>query len=307
MTTFVSYFLSVVIVLSIVGCLWLLMATSKRRADEPETTGHQWDGDISEYNKPLPRWWLNLFWLTAIWGFAYLAVYPGLGAFKGWFGWSSAKEHAQAQALVDQKFDLAYGELAKQPLHQLAKELPAQQVGRSIFINNCATCHGSEAKGARGFPNLTDQDWLWGGSPETIQASITNGRNGLMPPMGAVLGEEGVRETAVFVQSLAGTQVDATMAARGAQRFQTVCAACHGADGKGNPILGAPNLTDTIWLHGGDYQTLLETIRNGRANNMPAHGEILGPTRTRLVAAWVLAQSKKNDTGESLLNQHGQP
>lgn len=290
-----SWYIAVFTVANILGCLWLLWWTGRKRPDlkpEDPTTGHRWDGDLTEYNKPLPRWWLNLFYLTIAFGLGYLVIYPGLGAFGGTRGWSSEREHAADIAAANAKLERALARFRGQPLAVLAGDSAATEFGRSVFANHCATCHGSDARGARGFPNLTDGDWLWGGGPDTILATISDGRQGMMPGFGAALGEEGVTATAAYVQSLGGARVDATLAAAGERHFQTICVACHGSDGTGNPLLGAPNLTDGAWLYGGDPATIAETIRNGRSGQMPAHRDLIGEDRVRLAAAWVIRQGR---------------
>ena len=290
-----SWYIAIVSLANILGCLWLLWWTAKKRPgenSESETTGHVWDGDLTEWNKPMPRWWLNLFYITIAFALAYLVVYPGLGAYAGTQGWTSDKEHAKDVAEADAAIKPLFAKYAATPLPELGKNAEALALGRSVFANNCATCHGSDARGAKGFPNLVDGDWLWGRTPDDVLATILDGRQAAMPPLGPALGEQGVTEAAVYVQSLSGQPVDAALAAAGKARFDMICSACHGPEGKGNVALGAPNLTDGIWLYGGDFAALVETIRNGRTGRMPAHRELLGEDRARLAAAFVLAQQK---------------
>jgi len=288
-----SWFVIVFTVANILGCVWLLWWTRRMRGDKPEgeTTGHVWDGDLVEGNKPMPRWWINLFYITIVWGFIYLLWFPGLGAFAGVGGWTSRDKHAADVAAAQAKLEPVLAGFRGQPVAALATDPEAVELGRSVFANNCATCHGSDARGARGFPNLVDADWQWGGDPETVLATVLGGRQAAMPAMGAVLGEAGVAATTAYVQSLSGQPVDVNLAAAGSTHFQTLCVACHGADGRGNPLLGAPNLTDGTWLYGGDAATIAETIANGRMGQMPAHAALIGEDRARLAAAWVLAQS----------------
>jgi cytochrome c oxidase cbb3-type subunit 3 len=291
-----SYWIALVSLANILACLWLLWWTSRKRPGEPsdaDTTGHTWDGDLTEYNKPLPRWWLNLFYATVAFSLVYLVLFPGLGAFAGTQQWSSEKQLREEVAAADATLKPLFAKFAGSDLSALAKDPQALALGHSVFANNCTTCHGSDARGAKGFPNLTDSDWIWGGAPDTVLTTIMDGRQAVMPPMGQVLGEDGVTQVAVYVQSLSGAPVDAALAHAGEARFQAICSACHGPDGKGNPLLGAPNLTDKVWLYGGDFATISETIRNGRNGKMPAHRDILGEDRARLVAAWVLSQSAK--------------
>lgn len=294
-----SWYIIVFSIVNILACLWLLWWTAKRRPDQKpesgaETTGHEWDG-IREYNMPLPKWWLNLFYLTIAFAFAYLVFYPGLGSFAGTSGWSSAAQHDADAKLADAKLETVFGAYRGRGPGELANDPQAVQLGGSVFAHNCVTCHGADARGAKGFPNLTDADWLWGGDPETVLATILNGRQAAMPPLAAVIGEANIPAVAVYVQSLSGISTDANLAASGKTQFQTICAACHGPEGKGNPLLGAPNLTDDVWLYGSDFATISETIRNGRNGKMPAHRELIGEDRVRLVAAWVLSRSQKTE------------
>jgi cytochrome c oxidase cbb3-type subunit 3 len=290
-----SWYVIALTVANIAGCVWLLWWTGRKRGDgKPEgaTTGHVWDNDLVEGNKPMPRWWINLFYITIAFAIVYLAWYPGLGAFAGVGNWDSRSEHAAEVAAAEAKLEPVLARFRGQPIAEVAASAEAVELGRSVFANNCATCHGSDGRGARGFPNLTDADWQWGGEPDTVLATVTGGRQAAMPPFGPVLGAEGVAATAAYVQSLSGQDVDAKATAAGATHFQSLCIACHGADGIGNPLLGAPNLTDRTWLYGGDAATIAETIANGRSGQMPAHGELIGEDRARLAAAWVLAQQR---------------
>jgi cytochrome c oxidase cbb3-type subunit III len=289
-----SWYVAILTVANILGCLWLLWWTRRPHGDdkpEGETTGHVWDGDLVEGNKPMPRWWINLFYITIVFAFAYLLWYPGLGAFAGVGGWSSQEKHADDVAAAHAKLEPILARFRGEPVALLAANAEAVELGRSVFANNCATCHGSDARGARGFPNLTDADWLWGGEPDTVLATVIGGRQAAMPAFGPVLGEEGVKATVAYVLSLSGPS-DPALAASGSAHFQTLCIACHGPEGRGNPLLGAPNLTDRTWLYGGDAATIAETITAGRMGQMPAHGELIGEDRSRLAAAWVLAQSR---------------
>lgn len=293
-----SVYIVILTVINILACFWLLWWTRKKRApgqtgDDPtSTTGHTWDGDLQEYNKPLPKWWLNFFYATIVFSIGYLVLYPGLGAFAGTKGWSSVSQHDADAAASEAKLRTLFAKFDGQSVADLARNAEAVALGRSVFANNCSQCHGSDARGAKGFPNLTDADWIWGGEPETVLTTIRGGRQAAMPPWGAVLGEQGVTEVATYVQSLSGQSVDAAVAAAGKARYDTICIACHGPEGKGNPLLGAPNLTDDVWLYGRDFATISETIRNGRNGLMPAQEPIIGPERSRLVAAWVLSQSQ---------------
>jgi cytochrome c oxidase cbb3-type subunit III len=228
-----------------------------------------------------------MFYITIVFGIAYLALYPGLGRFSGLFKWTSGDQYAAEQAAAAESYGPLFAKYLAMDIPAVAADPQAREIGQRLFLNYCSQCHASDARGGRGFPNLTDNDWLYGGDPATIKATITNGRNGIMPPLGAVLGEDGVKNAANYVLSLSGAVHDAALAAKGKETFATICAACHGPDGKGNPALGAPNLTDKIWLYGGSEATIAETIRNGRNNKMPAWGEFLGEAKIHLLASYV--------------------
>jgi cytochrome c oxidase cbb3-type subunit 3 len=288
-----SIFVVVLTIANILGCFWLLRWTAKpRHAGEKigggSDTGHTWDGDLREYNNPLPKWWLWLFYITIVFALIYLAVYPGLGNFTGLKGWSQASQYEQERAAVEARAAQLLAPFATMTVPELASNAQAMATANNLFQNNCAQCHGSDGGGARGFPNLTDGDWQWGGDPDTIVQTIAAGRMGVMPPWGEVLGEEGVEQVVAYVQQLSGQQADPARAIAGATHFQTVCSACHGMDGKGNPLLGAPNLTDGTWLYGSDAASIREAVLKGRNNQMPAFEERLGEQRVRLLAAYVL-------------------
>jgi len=309
MNSVVSVFVIVFTLANILACVWLMWWTAKRRmvapdkgaapGDEPKMTGHVWDGDLEEYNNPLPRWWLGLFIITIVFGLVYLILYPGLGSFAGVKKWTQVEQHAAEVADADARLQKHLEGLTDKSIAELAVNDRALGTARNLFGLHCSTCHGSDARGARGFPNLTDNDWLWGGAPDTIYQSIANGRNGVMPPWGAALGESGVEEVAAYVLSLSGRKVPEDMKAAGAPRFQAMCIACHGVDGKGNQQLGAPNLTDDVWLYGGTIESVRDVIANGRSNQMPAHEELLGPMKTKLLAAYVVSLSPHDGAAAS--------
>jgi cytochrome c oxidase cbb3-type subunit 3 len=286
-----SVFITVVTVVSLVALYYLAWALSARRTGTGpvETSGHVWDEDLEEFNNPLPRWWLNLFYITIIWAALYLAAYPGLGAYEGMLAWTQADQYAAEVAAADAKYAPVFEEFAGQDLAQVAQIPEAQKIGGRLFATYCTGCHGSDAGGARGFPNLRDGDWLYGGTPEAVKTSIANGRMGAMPAWIAVIGADGVRQVAAHVEKLSGRVTDEAAAAAGAKLFQTNCVACHGPDGKGNPAMGAPNLTDDVWLYGGTTEKIVETIEKGRNGQMPAHGELLGNAKVHLLAAYVLS------------------
>jgi cytochrome c oxidase cbb3-type subunit 3 len=232
-----------------------------------------------------------LFIITVLFGAAYLIVFPGLGNFSGTNRWSSVgtyEAEVQEQRL---RFENRVAALRGKTLEQLAADPDAMATARNLFGANCSTCHGSDARGARGFPNLTDRDWLYGGDDQAIYETIAHGRHGMMPALGAVLGAAGVNEVASYVMSLSGRKAPADWVAAGKERFAMVCSGCHGADAKGNPAVGAPNLTDSTWLHGGDFETIRATITSGRDSRMPPHEMTLGDSKVRLLAAYVLSLS----------------
>ena len=297
-----SVFIIVFTVINIVACLWLMWWTARTRNPSAAThddgagkTGHVWDGDLEELNNPLPRWWLGLFIITIVFGAAYLAFFPGLGNFSGTSKWSSVRSYEEQQQQQRDKFEARLATLKDQPLNQLAVNMDAMATARNLFGANCAGCHGSDARGAKGFPNLTDRDWLWGNEEDRLLETIAQGRHGMMPALGSVLGETGVNEVASYVVSLSGRKAPADWVNAGQNRFQTLCVGCHGMDAKGNQMLGAPNLTDNVWLHGGDFDSVRATITNGRDNQMPAHRDLLGDTKVKLLAAYVLSISEDRD------------
>ena len=292
MTTGWSLFVIIVTIANILACLWLLRWTSKPRTASEKIgggadTGHVWDKDLREYNNPLPKWWLWLFYITIAFGLLYLAFYPGLGNFAGLGGWTQAGQYEQERAAVEARAAALLAPLAALPVAELVNNEQAMSTAHNLFQQNCAQCHGSNGGGAAGFPNLRDADWQWGSDADSVVATIAGGRVAAMPPWAAVIGEPGVEEAVAYVQTLSGQQADATKAAAGQVHFQTLCAACHGMDGKGNPLLGAPDLTDGAWLYGGDAATLKQTLMNGRNGQMPAWGDKLGEQRIKLLAAYV--------------------
>lgn len=296
MSSFWSIWITVITLGSLIGCWWLLFATRKgepSQDDQIPSTGHTFDG-IEEYDNPLPRWWFYLFVMTIIFAAVYLALYPGLGNYKGYLGWTQESAWEQEQNSADAKYNPIFDAYAEQTIEALQSNQKALLSGQRIFANNCSLCHGSAATGSRGFPNLIDADWLYGSDPEAIKTSIMHGRNGQMPPWEAVLGAEGVEATAAYILSLSGREADTGKAAAGKTHYSTTCIACHGADGKGNAAMGAPNLTDNTWLYGGSIEDIKESIRSGRKGQMPAHKELLGEAKVHLVAAYVYSLSGKN-------------
>ncbi len=292
-SNFWAMFVAAISVIGMLACLLLLWFSGKARAmtANDNTTGHVWDGDLREMNNPLPRWWVWLFVITVVFGFVYLTLYPGLGKSAGQLGWTSA---GQYEAEV-QKANLAeaplYARFMAMAPQAVAKDPQAHAIGERLFMNNCAQCHGSDARGSKGFPNLTDSDWLYGGTPEKIKETLTLGRIGQMPPMAAAVGTpDDVKNVANYVLSLSGSPHDSVRAALGKTKF-TVCAACHGADGKGNQALGAPNLSDNIWLHGYGEAAIINMVNNGKVNQMPAQGKKLTEAQIHVLASYVWSLS----------------
>lgn len=288
-----SIYIAAVTILGLVGCLWLLLVASKRKVMAGDnSTGHVWDEDLKEMNNPLPRWWVGLFILTVVFAGVYLTFYPGLGATAGTLGWSSGGQYKAEQAKAQAAMEPVYAAYMSQGADVLIKDPKAMGIGERLFINNCAACHGSDGRGSKGFPNLTDGDWLHGGSLEKVKETITLGRNGMMPPMAAAVGgPEDVRNVANYVLSLSGSPHNAAAAAAGQAKF-AACGACHGADGKGNQALGAPNLTDKIWLHGFGEEAIVAMVNHGKTNVMPAQASRLSEAQIHVLAAYVLSRSQ---------------
>lgn len=298
MSDFINNFWNIYVagisLVSIFACLLLLWFSGKAKAmtDSDNTTGHVWDTDLREMNNPLPRWWVWLFVLTVVFALVYLALYPGAGVYKGQFGWTSEGQLEQEMMKGNEQIAPLYAKFAGMSPEELQKDDKAMDIGKRLFLNNCAQCHGSDARGAKGFPNLTDGDWLWGGEHAQIVETISNGRNGVMPPMAdAVGGPEDVRNVAHYVLSLSGSPHDALRASVGKAKY-AACAACHGADGKGNVALGAPNLSDKIWLHGFGEAAIVERISKGINNQMPAQSGNLSAAQIQVVAAYVESLGK---------------
>ncbi len=288
-----SIFVAAITIVGLVACLILLMIASRRRVMAADnTTGHVWDVDLREMNNPLPRWWMWLFVITVVFGAIYLVLYPGLGSFPGTLGWSSTGQYKTEQQRAQEQIAQIFAGFKGKSAAELAKDSAAMGIGERLFGNNCAQCHGSDARGSKGFPNLTDGDWLYGGTPEIIAETITKGRNGVMPPMAAAVGTaEDVKNVANFVLSLSGSPHNSVAAQLGKPKF-IVCAACHGPEGKGNQALGAPNLTDKIWLHGWGEAAIVAMINNGKNSVMPAFGERLSAEQIHVLAAYVWSLSQ---------------
>ena len=279
----------------ILGCLLLLWLTARKKvvSSSDNTTGHVWDEDLTEMNNPMPRWWMWMFVLTIVFSLGYLVFYPGLGNFAGTLGWTQVNEYQDEMKRGEAEIAPVYARFASMSTAQLAGDAPAMAIGERLFMNNCAQCHGSDAHGSKGFPNLTDGDWLHGGSPEKISETIHNGRVGMMPPMVAAVGTpEEVRNVAHYVLSLSGSPHDSVRASLGKPKF-AACAACHGMDGKGNQALGAPNLTDDVWLHGWGEAAIVAMVNNGKTNEMPAQAGKLTEPQLAVLTAYVWGKSNK--------------
>lgn len=299
MADFVSGFwnayVMVLVFLSIAFCVFVLVSNNKARTSGPVGLhDHIWDETLQEYNNPLPRWWMYMFWITIIFAITYLAMYPGFGNNQGKLGWSSGGQWEAEQKAAAEKYGPIFAKFRTMDLNAVAGDKEANAMGQRLFLTYCAQCHGADAKGAKGFPNLTDSDWLYGGEPETIKTTLLGGRQGMMPPFGPALGADGVKDVANYVRSLSGLAHDSLRAQRGKELFAQNCVACHGPEAKGTQALGAPNLTDKTWLYGSSEATIIETVTNGRSNQMPAFKDFLGEDKVHLLAAYVLSLSKNS-------------
>ncbi len=297
---FWSLYVAGITLASIIVCFLLLWFSGKARAmtASDNTTGHVWDGDLREMNNPLPRWWVWMFVITLVFGLVYLALYPGLGAYNGTLGWTERGQYNAEIKKGNDEIAPLYARFASMKPEDIARDPQAHAIGERLFQNNCSQCHGSDARGSKGFPNLTDNDWLYGGTPEAIKETITKGRMGNMPPMAAAVGgADDVKNVANYVLSLSGSPHDAARAESGKAKFM-VCAACHGADGKGNQALGAPNLTDDIWLHGPGENAIMAMVNNGKVNQMPAQAERLTEGQIQVLASYVWGLSNGGKAGK---------
>lgn len=295
---FWEWFIIIPTVGGILGCFALIiwLSGSKPEPDKKvETMGHVWDEDLAEYNNPLPMWWLYMFYLTLFFSSGYLILYPGLGSFKGMLGWTEVGEYQAEMQVADELYMPIFTKYQSEPIAELVKQPEAVKIGHRLFMNYCTVCHSSDAGGVKGFPSLRDDDWLYGGNPETIKASIANGRQGVMPSamQNGLTTDADVNNIAQYVLSLSAAQHDATAATEGENTFKRICFACHGPEGKGVQAMGAPNLTDNIWLYGGSESDIKETITKGRQGRMPAHGEFLGEAKVHLLATYIYSLSNK--------------
>lgn len=304
MSDFWSFWVIAIVTINLGGCAWLLWWVSQPIDNEPasgESMGHAFDG-IEEYNNPMPRWWVGLFVATIIFAVGYLIAYPGYGNWKGLLTvdgkpWTAVGQWQAEVDAANKEFSPIFAKFAAMPVEEVAQNEDARGMGQRLFLTNCALCHGSNAHGGHGFPNLTDNDWLYGGTPDAIKQSITNGRIAGMPAWSTTLGDEGVNQVAHYVASLSRPEVQAKqpeLVATGAEKFVANCVMCHGSDAKGNPAFGAPNLTDNIWLYGGNIAAIKETLKFGRQGQMPAQHERLSAEKIHLLTAYVYGLSQNN-------------
>lgn len=303
MSAFWSWWITLIALANILACVWLIRWTARKRpgeAAEHETTGHEWDG-LQELNRPMPRWWLWLFYITIVFSLVYLVLYPGLGRFEGVLGWSQYSAWEDEVVTMEERTAPLFQEFAEIPIPELATNEEAMQTGRRLFGNNCAVCHGADGGGRVGFPNIANNSWQWGGTPEDIHKSILEGRQGFMPAFGSSLGEEGLEEVAAYVFHLSGREAPEDLIRRGEERFSNQCVACHGAGGEGNQAFGAPRLTDDNWTYGGGLESIKATIRDGRQGRMPPQRDLLGEDRVHVLAAFVysLSMDQREDDTEA--------
>ena len=298
MSTFWNVWVIVIFVGTVAGVCWVLFANRKIvMKDKPldgeaPKTGHVYDG-IEEYDNPLPGWWFNLFVGTVVFSAVYVVLYPGLGNFPGVLGWTSTGQWQAQEKKADDRFEAIYKTFEGLSIEELSANPRAFKIGRRLFGNNCAMCHGGDGGGGRGFPDLTDNDWLYGGAPEVIQESIAHGRRGAMPGWLAAIGEDGVNQVTEYLFQIGDRDHDKDLAGKGEKVFASFCAGCHGADGSGNQALGAPNLTDNIWLYGGSPEMIKTSVRSGRQGLMPAQDKMLRESKIRLLTSYVYSLSRQ--------------
>jgi cytochrome c oxidase cbb3-type subunit 3 len=286
---FWNMYVVVLVLLSVIGCAVFLWMQGSAKFNPGETTGHVWDEDLAEYSNPLPNWWRWMFYITVAFALVYLALYPGLGNMAGSFGWSMRGQYEDEMKKADEHYAPIFNKFLKQDVMAVAANTEAQEMGKRLFLTYCSQCHGSDAKGAKGFPNLSDKDWLWGGTPAKIKESIAKGRDAIMPAKGTMptMDGEQMKDVVHYVRSLSGLSSDSIRAQRGKEIYPQACGACHGMDGKGNAESGFPNLTDKVWLYGSQEADMLEAVAKGRVNRMPAFGDFLGEAKVHLLTAYV--------------------
>lgn len=293
-----SYFIAIVTAIGIVWCLWLLFSQRKTKvtlkADgSVSDTGHEWDG-LTELNNPLPRWWMWMFFLSCVFGIVYLVLYPGMGAYEGTLKYTTQKEHQESVETANEELKPLYAKYMGMPIEQVAADPQASEIGKRLYLNHCATCHGSDAGGSKGYPNLTDKDWLYGGEPDTIKTTLLKGRAGVMPSFKDSLDSGQISDVTHYVRSLSGLAADQIKVGRGQTVYKNNCVGCHGGNGAGMAAVGAPNLTDKVWLYGSSEATITETLVKGRGGKMPAHEQILTPEKIQMLTAYVWGLSNKS-------------
>ncbi len=296
-----SNYISIITVVGIFACLWLLFSQRtikvirEKDGSIAEDTGHVWDEDLRELNNPLPRWWMLMFLFSCFFGLIYLVIYPGLGSNPGTLGYSTKSELIQSMEAANNELKPVYDKYMGMSIEEVAADPQAKVMGQRLYLNSCAQCHGSDAGGSIGFPNLTDNDWLYGGTPEAIKTTIMNGRGGIMPSF-IQLPAKDIVNVASYVRALSGLTSDSFKATQGEIIFRNNCVSCHGSNGKGNQLLGAPNLTDKVWLYGASQATIIETLTKGRQGMMPAQDKVLSPEKIHLLTAyiWGLSNQKSN-------------
>ncbi len=293
---FWSYYIAAITIGGIVFLVWLLFtqrAWLGKTVKTTEDTGHVWDGDLTEFNNPVPRWWTVMYLGFCVVAVVMLVLYPGIGSYKGTLGYSAAAQLQADQAALNEQIKPVYARFKAMAVPEIAHDEAGREIGQRLFLNNCAQCHGSDARGSGSFPNLTDRDWLHGGEPDQIMHSIAKGRHGMMPPWKAVIKPAEAADIAQYVRSLSGLASDPLRVVPGKRGYDNFCVACHGAEGKGNTALGAPNLTDDVWLYGSSSASIVETILNGRDNRMPAQEAVLTEDQIRMLTAWVWGLSNQ--------------
>lgn len=302
---FWGYYVGTIAVLGIIWCLWLIFSQRKwlgSRTVKVEDTGHVWDGDLRELNNPVPRWWTIMYVGMCVFGIGYLVLYPGLGFYAGKLGYTTQQEIQQDQATHDAAVKPLFAKYAAMDIPAIAADKEAQVIGQRLFLNNCAQCHGSDAKGSKSFPNLVEGDSIYGREPATIQETITNGRNGIMPGFKDAMTPQVAGDIAQYVRSMSGLASDSIRVIRGKREYQNFCVACHGVEGKGNKAIGAPNLTDDVWLYSSSENEIVNGILNGRNNRMPAQAQKLTPEQIKMLTAWVWGLTGGKDVTTSAIN-----
>lgn len=292
MNSFWSLWVIILTTITVILILWILIANRKTKQRGPDQkTGHEYDG-IEEYDNPLPAWWMYMFLLSILFSIGYLIAYPGMGNFKGMLDWTQEKQYENEVKVAEEDFLAAYNAFDDKSIEGLATNEKAVRMGQRLFANNCTVCHGADARGTKGFPDLGDKDWLYGGNAERIRESITQGRRGMMPAWGPVLGTENTHAVASYVKALSEGQGEAAAVSQGKQVYASYCAACHGVSGEGSEMLGAPRLNDGVWLYGGSVEAITASVTNGRSGQMPAHGEVLSEERIQLISAYIYSLNR---------------